>query len=431
MTLARLPAETRERIIAGAVREIAGRKPAWKRLARPEQLLPDGDWSTWLILAGRGWGKTRTGAEAVRVWKDAYPRIGIVAPTFADARDTCVEGESGLRAICSPSEIVKWNRSLGELEFRNGAQVKLFSSDEPDRLRGPQHYKLWGDELGAWKYPQDTWDMAMFGLRLGDRPQTVITTTPRPISVIRDLLKNQTTHVTRGTTYDNRANLAATFFDQIVTRYEGTRLGRQELNAEVLEDVPGALWKRSELDDHRVSEAPELIRVVTAIDPSATSGDTSDEAGIVTAGIGWCNCRGEPEQHGFVLADDSRRDTPQGWAGAAIDAYQRHQADRLIGEGNNGGEMVELVLRSVAKTKAVEIGYSMVWASRGKWTRAEPISALYEQGKVHHVGTHPQLEDEYCTWVQGEGRSPNRLDAAVWALTELFGGVSAADLIAW
>ena len=367
----------------------------------------------------------------MREWKDTSPRIGIIAPTYADARDICVEGDSGLRSICAAGEVARWNRSLGELEFSNGARCKLFSADEPERLRGPQHYKLWADELGAWKYPQATWDMAMFGLRLGDNPQAVVTTTPRPVKVIHDLLKSPTTSVQRGSTYDNRGNLAAAFFEQIVTRYEGTRLGRQELNAELLEDVPGALWQRDDIDRQRVDVAPELVRVVTAIDPSATSGDTSDEAGIVTAGLGSCSCKGTLELHAFVLADDSKRDTPQGWASTALDAYQHHRADRVIGEGNNGGEMVEAVVRSVAATRNLNVSYSMVWASRGKWTRAEPISALYQQGKVHHVGTLPSLEDELCTWVPGEGRSPNRLDAAVWALTELSEGLTGTSLIAW
>lgn len=404
-----------DRVLAGAwaeamaLAEKSKVKP-WRSVARPEQLLPPGDWRTWLILAGRGWGKTRTGAEAVREWKNDYPRIAIIAPTSADARDICIEGESGLRAICGPGEVEKWNRSLGELVFSNGARVKLFTSEEPDRLRGPQHMKLWADELGAWKYPRETWDMAMFGLRLGDNPQAVVTTTPRPIDVVRALLLAETTHVTRGTTYENRANLAPAFFEQIVSRYEGTRLGRQEINAELLEDVPGALWKRADIDRLRVTAAPELERIVVAIDPSTTSKETSDEAGVVAVGRG-------ADGHGYVLADATLRGTPSQWATAAVQTYTRLQADRIIGEGNNGGEMVELVVRSVPGGE--HVAYRMVMASRGKATRAEPTSANYEQGKMHHVGFFPELEDEMCNWVPGLGTSPNRVDALVWAVTEL------------
>jgi phage terminase large subunit-like protein len=388
----------------------SGQRTPWRSIARPEQLPPDGHWLVWLLLAGRGFGKTRTGAELVREWKENYSRIGIIAPTTADGRDICIEGESGLRACCLTGEIEKWNRSLGEIVFSNGSQAKLFTSEEPDRLRGPQHMKLWCEELGAWKYPRNTWDMAMFGLRLGDSPQAVVTTTPRPIDVIRQLLDAPTTHVTRGTTYANRANLAPAFFEQVVSRYEGTRLGRQELNAEVLEDMPGALWKRGDIDNLRVTQHPELVRVVVAIDPSTTSKETSDEAGVVAVGKG-------VDGHGYVLEDATLRGSPSQWGSAAVTAYHKHKADRIVGEGNNGGEMVELVVRSVPNGN--DVAYRMVMASRGKATRAEPTSANYEQGRMHHVGFFPELEDEMCNWVPGVGTSPNRVDALVWAVTEL------------
>lgn len=392
-------------------------KNRWHDIARPEQIAPPGEWTVWLILAGRGWGKTRTGAEWFREQARRVPILRIIAPTFADARDTCVEGESGLKAICAPGELVKWNRSIGEGEFENGARFKLFSSDEPDRLRGPQSYADWGDELGVWKYPQATWDMARMGLRLGKHPRACVTTTPKPIALIRELKKDATTHVTAGSTYENRANLAQAFFDQIIKKYEGTRLGRQELNAEILEDVPGALWTRAMLEAGRLTAIPTLQRIVVAIDPEATSGEESAETGIVAAGVGDCFCKGFKEKHAFVLEDASRRDTPDGWAHQAVATYHKWKADRLIAEDNNGGEMVEYTIRTVPNAPTVK----RIHASRSKQARAEPVAALYEQGKVHHVGAFVELEDQLCNWVPGNP-SPDRLDASVWALTELMLG---------
>ena len=383
-------------------------KKRWRETARAEQLAPAGDWSVWLILAGRGWGKTRTGAEWFREKAQTVPMLRIIAPTYADARDVCVEGESGLKAICEPGELVKWNRSMGEGEFKNGERFKVFSGEEPERLRGPQSYADWCDELAAWQYSQATWDMAMFGLRLGKNPQACVTTTPKPVQVIRDLLKAPTTFITRGSTYDNRANLAPSFFTQIIAKYEGTRLGRQELNAELLEDTPGALWQRGQLELLRVDAAPPLQRIVVAIDPAATSREGSDETGIVVAGR-------SAEKQGYLLEDASGRYTPDQWARVAIDLYHKHRADRIVYETNQGGEMVEHTLRTVwsaAPLKGVN-------ASKSKQARAEPISALYEQGKVHHVGAQfAQLEDQLCNWLPGD-KSPDRLDAMVWAFTEL------------
>ena len=385
-----------------------GNLKKWREIARPEQIAPPGDWSVWLILAGRGWGKTRTGAEWFREQAQNVPLLRIIAPTYADARDTCVEGESGLKAICEPGELVKWNRSMGEGEFKNGARFKVFSGEEPERLRGPQSYADWCDELAAWQYSQATWDMAMFGLRLGENPQACVTTTPKPVQVVRELLKAPTTHITRGSTYDNRANLAPSFFTQIIAKYEGTRLGRQELNAELLEDTPGALWQRGQLELLRVDAAPPLQRIVVAIDPAATSHEGSDETGIVVAGR-------SADKQGYLLEDASGRYTPDQWARVAIDLYHKHRADRIVYETNQGGEMVEHTLRTVwsaAPLKGVN-------ASKSKQARAEPISALYEQGKVHHVGAQfAQLEDQLCNWLPGD-KSPDRLDAMVWAFTEL------------
>lgn len=294
------------------------------------------------------------------------------------------------------------------MEFASGATAKLFSADKPDRLRGPQHHALWADELAAWRYARETWDMAMFGLRLGDDPRAIVTTTPRPIATLRQIMTDANTAMTRATSYDNRANLAPAFFEKIVKRYEGTRLGRQELMAELIDDVPGALWMLSQIDACRVTAAPELNYIVVAVDPSATSTDTSDEAGIVVAGR-------SAERHGYTLADYTRRGTPLQWATAAVEAYHRHGANVIVAEANNGGEMVSTIIRSVDAGVPVKL----VWAADGKRTRAEPVSMLYEKNIAHHVGALSKLEDEMTSWVPLEGRSPNRIDALVWAYHEL------------
>ena len=375
-------------------------------LARPSQRPPEGDWRTWLILAGRGWGKTRIGAEWLRKRQHTSPRMAIVAPTFADARDICVEGESGLQAICDEGEIVKWNRSLGELKFKSGAQVKLFSGDKPDRMRGPQHYAMWYDELAAFQYPQQAWDIGMFGLRLGDNPQCVVTTTPRPIPLVKQLLAARTTSVTRGTTYENRDNLAEAFFTDIVSRYEGTRLGRQELNAELIDDVEGALWTRAMLEANRVTKFENLIRIVVGVDPKANAAAES-ETGIVVAAK-------SADGNIYVLDDASVNDLPERWARQVVSAFHRWRGDRVVVERNQGGDMVASTLRAVD----AHLPISEVHATKGKYTRAEPVSALYEQGKVKHVGSFPRLEDQMCSWLPGED-SPDRLDALVWAVSSL------------
>lgn len=384
------------------------------RPLRPSQMTPPGDWRTWLILAGRGWGKTLAGAEDVKHYGMTRPnsRIAIVARTFADARDTCVEGESGLLSCLPDDAILTWNRSLGELILNNGTRYKLFSADEPNRLRGPQHHRAWSDEPASWGMgTKDTqwppaWDMLQFGLRLGDDPKNVATTTPRPIKLIRHLLNDERTYVTRGSTSENADNLAPAFLDQIVARYAGTRLGRQELDAELLDDVPGALWTYAMLEDRR--PAPDLARVVVAIDPAVTSGEDSDESGIVVAGLG-------VDGRGYVLADRSCRLSPDGWARRAVAAFDDLAADLVVAEVNNGGDMVESTIKTVRKT----LPYKKIHASRGKQTRAQPVAALYEQGRVSHVEVFPELEEQLTTWTPESGTSPDRLDALVWALTEL------------
>jgi phage terminase large subunit-like protein len=384
----------------------------WRFWARPEQLEPPGDWRIWLILTGRGWGKTRTGAEWVRaqVRSGAAGRIALVAPTAADARDVMVEGESGILSIGSEAERPHYEPSKRRLTWPNGAIATLYSAEEPERLRGPQHDAAWCDELAAWRYMDAAWDMLMFGLRLGDNPRAVVTTTPKPKALLKTLLKDPHTHATRGSTYDNLPNLAPQFADEIIQRYKGTRLGRQELAGELLEDVEGALWTRAIIDGARVEDAPDLSRIVVGVDPAVTSGEDSCETGIVVAG--------QCGEDFYVLADWSGRMTPEQWARRAVNAYHEFSADRVIGEVNNGGDLVESVIRNSDRN----VAYSAVHASRGKAKRAEPIEALYEQGRVHHVGQFATLEDQMCSFVPQDAdasNSPDRMDALVWALTDL------------
>ncbi len=337
--------------------------------------------------------------------------MALVARTKSDVRDVMVEGESGVLAVSHPGFMPRYEPSKRRISWPNGVMATTYSADEPDQLRGPQHEAAWADEIGTWKYP-DTWDQLMFGLRLGQDPRVVVTTTPRPVRLVRALLASPTTVVTRGSTHDNAANLAPPFLADILARYEGTRLGRQEIDAELLEDTPGALWTRARVDSLRVATAPELTRVVVAVDPAATSGEASDETGIVVAGRG-------VDGHGYVLADFSCRLSPDGWARRAVGALREYSADRVIAETNNGGEMVELTIRTVDRN----VPYRAVHASRGKRTRAEPVAALYEQSRVFHVGDPralADLEDQMVGWSPGAGDdSPDRVDALVWALTDL------------
>lgn len=383
----------------------------WSFWRRPNQALPGGDWITWLILAGRGYGKTRTGAETVREWvRRGHQFVNLIGATADDARDIMIEGESGILAICPRGERPTYVPSKRRLEWPNGAVSLIFTADEPERLRGKQGEKLWCDELAAWRYPE-AWDQASLGLRLGTAPQAVVTTTPRPTALVKALIAAPSTHVTRGSTYDNRANLAGAFLQQIVTRYEGTRLGRQELNAEILEDNPGALWNRAQIDATRLAHAPDLYRIVVGVDPAVTSNEDSDLTGIVVAG----RDRQTPP-HFYVLEDLSLIASPDKWGQAAVNAYYKHAADRVVAETNQGGDMVESIIRH----RDANVAYTGVRASKGKATRAEPIAALYEQSRVHHVGALPRLEDEMCDWDPAtSAKSPDRMDALVWAITEL------------
>ena len=383
----------------------------WTVWARPAQLAPPGDWRVWLILAGRGFGKTRSGAEWIRqqVENGRVGRIALVGATAADVRDTMIEGESGLLRVFPDEVRPRYEPSKRRVTFANGAIATTYSADEPDRLRGPNHDLAWADEVAAWRYPE-AWDQLMFGLRIGDRPRAVATTTPRPTKLIRNLAERADCVVTRGSTYDNTANLSPAFLDEMRQRYEGTRLGRQELEAELLLDADGALWNRDMLDQARTVTVPNLRRIVVAIDPAATANADSDETGIVVAGV-------DDHGHGYVLEDRSMKGSPAEWASAAVTAHHVHKADRIVAEANQGGDMITHTLRTVDASAPVKL----VHASRGKRTRAEPVAALYEQGRVHHAGTFPELEDQLCTWTP-DGPSPDRLDALVWALTELMVG---------
>jgi phage terminase large subunit-like protein len=321
-----------------------------------------------------------------------------------------VEGESGLLAISGDSDRPNYEPSKRRLTWPNGALATLYSADEPDRLRGPQHDGAWCDELAAWRYLQEAWDMLMMGLRLGANPRCVVTTTPRPRAMLKALALDPHTHLTRGSTFDNLPNLAPQFADQIIGRYKNTRLGRQELEGELLEDVEGALWHRALIEDARAEHAPDLRRVVVGVDPAVTSGEESDETGIVVAG--------QLGDEWFVLADWSGIMSPDAWARRAVNAYHEFAADRIIGEVNNGGDLVETVIRTVDPN----VSYEAVRASRGKAKRAEPVAALYEQGRVHHVGEFRELEDQMCSFVPqdaGAQSSPDRMDALVWAVTAL------------
>lgn len=399
----------------------------WKYWARGDQLAPaDADWSTWLVLAGRGFGKTRTGAEQVHEWaRELGPsgRIALVGKDPADVRKTMIEGESGLEACAAPWFKPVYEPSLLEMTWPNGCRAFAYSSETPDRLRGPQHHKFWGDELCKWKHAQDTYDNLALGLRLGDNPQGVITTTPRPIATLREILAEPDTRVTRGSTYDNAANLPQKFLNRLLRKYEGTRLGRQELRAELLTDTPGALWTLKMIEACRVRQAPShLLRIGIAIDPGTsdpkkskkTEAEESEghaETGIVVGGV---DRDGTP----YVLEDASGQYSPGEWGDKAVELYRAYQADFVIAEINQGGAMVEHVVKISARDKQTTVPVRTVHATRGKQTRAEPIATLYEQKRVRHVGAFPDLEDQMSTWVPGM-KSPDRMDALVWLMTAL------------
>lgn len=394
-----------------------GDKPDWATIARAEQLPPDGEWLTWMFLAGRGAGKTRAAAEwIIERAKTPNLRLALVGRTPADVRDVMVEGESGIM-VCGRGMNIQYEPSKRKLTFPNGTIAMTYSAEVASQLRGPQHHYAWADEASSWTdAPKgdslDTaWNNLMLGLRLGTAPQVMVTTTPKPNRLTKDILGRKSTTITRGSTYDNLDNLATSFRQQVLDSYEGTRLGRQELLGELLEDVEGALWTNQMLESALVEEVPTMQRIVVAVDPSGGDGEGNDEQGIVVAGKGI-------DGFYYVLADRSCKLTPQGWASRAVGAYNEFSADKLVAEKNFGGDMVKAVIAQIDKN----ISFKMVTASRGKVQRAEPIAALYEQGKVRHVYGLQDLEAQMTGWTPEDGTSPDRMDALVWAMTELASG---------
>lgn len=436
--LSELPEEERKELLGTLSEQEAEQlQYLWKFWARPEQLEPGTpgaaiqrtDWTTWLVLAGRGYGKTKTGAEFVRsnvcgstpLTGGGYGRVALVGETASDARHVMVEGGSGILAVHPKDHRPEYSPANRKLTWPNGAVAYHYNATEPDQLRGPEHDLSWEDELAKWDKistddsEENTHNMLMFGLRLGERPKGIITTTPRPVQLIRDLIASPNTVFTRRSTFDNVANLAPTFVAQIRDKFGNTRLGRQELEAEILDDAPGALWNRANIDDYRVTEetCPEIKRLLVGVDPAISIGSENvAETGIVTAGLG-------VNGHAYVFDDLSGQYSPDGWARKAVSGIDARDGDGIVAEINQGGDMVERTLRSARAT----VNVIKVRATRGKGVRAEPIAALYEQGRVHHVGMHPKLEDQMMTFTPegpiGGGRA-DRVDALVWVLTALF-----------
>lgn len=428
----------------------------WELNSRENQKVPPGNWTNWLLLAGRGYGKTRVGAETVRnfVVQQGYKAVGLIGPTASDARDTMIDGKGGssLLEVSHPDEQLQYFPTKRRLSWGSGAQGSAFSAEEPERLRGPQHDLLWCDELAAWRYLEETWDMAMFGLRLGSQPRNIITSTPKPIGLLKELVRNAVpvsemregmtveTVITRGSTMENQDNLAPQFIETLMKKYEGTRLGRQELYAEILDDNPNALFNQDNIDSSRVeresgslrsgrevtfryrlsqgAERPQkfstvLEEVVVAVDPSMSADVTSDETGIVVMALG-------KDGHLYVLEDASGVLSPNDWASRVVRLYEKYAADCVVAEVNQGGDLVENTIRTAEKSMSSgRLNYKKVRASKGKVSRAEPVAAMVEQGRVHHVDDLPKLEDQLVTFSPGYQRSPDRLDAYVWGAHHL------------
>lgn len=397
-------------------------------------------WRVWLILAGRGWGKTRTGAEWIRdrVRSGKAKHIALVGRTVTDVRKVMVQGKSGILNVFPRRERPIYKPALREITFvdRNRkpiATATTFTAEEPDLLRGPEHDTFWADELAAWKFP-DAWDQLNFGLRIGDDPRGIITTTPRPSRIIRDLLKDDSTHTTRGSTYENRANVSKAWLQTILKKYEGTTLGRQELMAEILDEMPGALWSRMMLDASRVqfggwpehrrltyemyslAPLPALQRIIIAVDPSVSSKDDADECGIATGGLG-------TDGESYTLQDLTKRCPPHEWAKIAVQAYRDLNADLIVAEANNGGDLVASTIRSIKLEDGFDgqnVPVKLIHAKKSKHSRAQPVSSFWEQKRSHHIGLFPDLEDEQCNYVPGVSKkSPNRMDANVYLHLEL------------
>ena len=389
----------------------------WLETARDKQLQPKTDHYIWMILAGRGWGKTRTGAQDIVLYALRNPnsQCAVVAPTAGDLRRVCFGGNSGILSIVPKecylvsSDQKGYSSSTTEMRLYNGSKITGYAASEPDRLRGPQFHRAWCDEVAAWRYPE-AFDQLMFGLRLGEKPQCIITTTPKPSKLIKDLFSRKDTFVTSGNTFENEENLADSALAMLKEKYEGTTLGRQELYAEIIEDLDGALWNNALIDEARLPEDTEkdLTQIIVAIDPAVTNNEDSDETGIVVVGKDLNN-------EYYVLEDVSGKYSPDTWAKKAINCYYEWDADRIVAEVNNGGDLVERLLRGIDEN----IPYRSVRATRGKMVRAEPIAALYEQRRVHHIGYFPELESQMCSYIGETKPSPDRLDALVWAMTEI------------
>ena len=428
-TLRQLPPKKVEQLFKGlGPARVEELKHDWNFWARDNQLEPEGlEWNTWFINAGRGFGKTRSGVEWVREQvKRGVKRIAAVASTNSDIERVMVKGESGFLSVCWKGDktyagkkmgFPEWSPTKRTLTWENGASVQFFSAEEPERLRGPQFELAWCDELAAWNKDIDTWDMLQFCMRLGKHPRIMVTTTPKPTKLVRRILKDNKTVVTSGSTFDNASNLAGTYLQAVRDQYEGTRLGRQELYAEVLEEAEGALWNTDMLEAAEVKheDVPDLARIVVALDPAVTANAESDMTGIVVAGI-------DVNGIAYVLGDYTDKLSPAGWANKAISLYHQYEADRIVAEVNQGGDMVKTTIHGEDET----IPFKAVRASRGKYARAEPISALYERGLVKHVANPPdgaslnELETQMRTWEPlGSIGSPDRLDALVWAITDL------------
>jgi phage terminase large subunit-like protein len=403
----------------------------WEFWARPNQLEPldikDGKKDTWVFNAGRGSGKTRAGAEWVRHRvKSGDKRIACVAPTNSDIRKVMIEGESGLLNVCWSGDVTyrgakmgypEWSPTNRTLIWANGARAEFFSAEDPERLRGPQFHAAWCDEVAAWRNMRDVWDMLQFCLRLGKHPKVLVTTTPKPVSLMRELIKSPKSHVTSGSTYDNIDNLAPAFIEKMKDTYEGTRLGRQELYAEILNEAAGALWSAEILDRCQIKKddlPPYFERIVVSVDPAITSNEESDMTGVVVAAL-------DVNNKAYILEDATNNYTPREWAERVVELFEKYGADRIVAEKNQGGDMVRHTLETVAPNLPIRL----VTASQGKKARAEPISALYEQGKVFHIPGLDLLEQQMVVWEPlGKTGSPDRLDACVWALTDLMlGGV--------
>lgn len=391
--------------------------------ALPHQLPPDGAWKTWVIMGGRGAGKTRAGAEWVRAQVEgARPsdpgraaRVALVGETVDQVREVMVFGESGILAVSPPDRRPEWNATRRMLTWPNGATAQVFSAHDPDSLRGPQFDAAWVDELAKWKRSQETWDQLQFALRLGPNPQQVVTTTPQSVPVLKAILKNPSSVITHAPTEANRAHLAASFLEEVQARYGGTRLGRQELEGVLIEDIDGALWTTQMLTAAQEGEAAEFDRIVVAVDPPVSGKVTSDECGIVVVGV---TMAGQPRDwRAVVLEDASVRGSSTAWATAAVAAYHRHGADRMVAEVNQGGALVEEMIRQIDPM----IAYKAVHAAVGKSARAEPVAALYEQGRITHRRGLGVLEEQMCLMTtqgfKGKG-SPDRVDALVWAVNE-------------